>query len=103
MKKKKSIVKSTDLHFSYNVIETTLIQTLVGSRHLMQMILISSLIRYDSDNVKKTPNNINRNKNESLQVQVRLLHAILLINKIQEPLIAFPFSTHYHMSCLLKS
>lgn len=43
IKKKKAIVKSTDLHFSCNVIETNLIQTLVGFRHLMQykqMILI---------------------------------------------------------------
>lgn len=42
--KEKAIVKSTNLHFSYNVIETNLMQTLVGSRYLMQykqMILIS--------------------------------------------------------------
>lgn len=43
-KMKKAIVKSSDLHFIYNVTERNLIQTLVVSRYLMQykqMILIS--------------------------------------------------------------
>lgn len=51
----------------------------------------------DFGNEKKTPNSIKKNRNESLQVQVGLLHAVLFINKIQKALISLSFSTHYHI------
>jgi len=61
------------------------------------LIFFFPLNSYDLDNEKKTANSIKENRNESLQVEARLFCLVLLINKTQETLITFSFSTHYHI------